>query len=165
MALPQLKATEIHFPLLKSGGKKINTRVEDTGNCSLLQQPQETLTAGWGADSFKICGWEQTQARGCLPPAHLLKENTRQEISKNIPGGIVDKNPPANARWSSLVWEESTCHRAAKSTFCNYLSLCTQSLCSATREATAVTSLCRVASACCNQRKPTHSSKDPAQSK
>ena len=39
MALPQLKATEIHFPLLTSGRKKINTRVEDTGNYSLLQQP------------------------------------------------------------------------------------------------------------------------------
>ena len=41
----------------------------------------------------------------------------------------------------SLVWEDPTCHRATKPVHHNYWALCTQSLCSAAREATTIRSL------------------------
>ena len=39
-----------------------------------------------------------------------------------LPGGTVDRNPPANAEtqvWS-LVWEDPTCRRATEPRYCNY---------------------------------------------
>ena len=42
-----------------------------------------------------------------------------------LPGGLVLKNPPANAETlvQSLVWEDSTCHGVAKPMYHNYGSL------------------------------------------
>ena len=49
--------------------------------------------------------------------------------------------PMQGTRVWSLVWEDPTCHRATKPVHHNYWALCTQSLCSAAREATTRRSL------------------------
>ena len=97
---------------------------------------------------------------------------------RDFPGGTVVKNPPANAgTWvRALVREDTTCHGATKP-MChnywacvlepachNYWSPHTYSLCSATREATAVrsphtttkSSPCspQLEKACTQQRRP-----------
>ena len=45
---------------------------------------------------------------------------------KDFPGGLVDKNPPANAVDTDLIpgWEESTCWGATKVYVPQLLSLC-----------------------------------------
>ena len=76
------------------------------------------------------------------------KRHPNQKRSRDFPDGTVDKNLPAKTgtRVQSLVQEDSTCRRAAKPVChsfwaCalglvnhNCWSLCTQSLCSATRK-------------------------------
>ena len=53
--------------------------------------------------------------------------DTTEQLSTyaDIPGGAVDRNPPASAgdRVQSLVWEDSLCHGAAKLRHRNYRAL------------------------------------------
>ena len=81
------------------------------------------------------------------------------------------KNPPAleGTQVQSLVREDSTCCRAAKSMHHNYGSLHTLEpmLCNrrSHNSEKPMHHKWGVAPACCNQRKPTHSNKDPVQPK
>ena len=46
---------------------------------------------------------------------------SKQKINKvGFPGGAVVKNPPANAGDTGLLWEDPTCHGAAKPVCHNY---------------------------------------------
>ena len=61
---------------------------------------------------------------------------------EDFPGGTVDKNLPADTGdmvWS-LILGDSTFHRATKPAYLNYSSPCAYSLCSVTRESTAIRS-------------------------
>jgi len=44
------------------------------------------------------------------------------KLEEGLPGGSVVKNPPANTRdvVRFLIWEDPTCHRAAKPASHNY---------------------------------------------
>ena len=52
-------------------------------------------------------------------------EKSHRRTSLVLPGGLVLKNPPANAETlvQSLVWEDSTCYGVAKPMYHNYGSL------------------------------------------
>ena len=83
----------------------------------------------------------------------------------DFPGGRVDKNPPTNSEdtGSILVWEDSTCHRAAQEP--QLLSLCAAATaahvpraCVMQEEKPPQREAClpqqRIAPARCNYRKP-----------
>ena len=55
----------------------------------------------------------------------FIHMKNHRRTSLVLPGGLVLKNPPANAETlvQSLVWEDSTCHGVAKPMYHNYGSL------------------------------------------
>ena len=100
---------------------------------------------------------------------------SHRKSREDFPGGTVDRNPSARAGTlvQSLVQEDSTaadqlgpCAKTSEPTTHNYWSPCAQSLCSVTREATAIRSLCTATkSSLCLPwlEKTPHGNKDPAQ--
>ena len=55
-----------------------------------------------------ILHWESREMR------EKVNNKIKNKMYRDFPGGTVVKNPPANAWVPSLVWEDPTCHGAAK---------------------------------------------------
>ena len=95
----------------------------------------------------------QSIAQRCQGGARREKRKTALGITRLMPTKVGSgRNSlvvqclgicmPMQGTWVwSLVWEDSTCLRATQLVSCNFWSPCTQSLCSAAREATTMRSL------------------------
>ena len=137
-------------------------------------QPRDRTQVSHIADGF-FTSWATREA------LHVNYTLIKPQKNWNFPGGTVDKNPPANVGggYGSSTWSGNIPHTVGQLSLCalstepalvscTYWSLCTYSLCSATREATqweACTMQPGVGPAPCSWRKPACSDKDPAQPK